>query len=121
MKVVLAAKPWTSDLSLHQIPWRDNEDHIYRDGKKKLTVGVLWDDGVVKPAPPVTRALQETVNRMKSVPDIEVVEWKPYQQKEALEILVSVLWLGLSIWPKSRCTPTDQHVNEDETLCPGRW
>ncbi|KAF7588619.1 hypothetical protein BBP40_005457 [Aspergillus hancockii] len=87
MKVVLAAKPWTSDPSLHQIPWRDNESHICWDGKKRLTVGVLWDDGVVKPAPPVSRALQETVDQLKTVPGIEVIEWKPYQQKEALEIL----------------------------------
>ncbi|KAB8201227.1 amidase signature domain-containing protein [Aspergillus parasiticus] len=88
MKTILAAKPWTTDPSLHQIPWRDNESHIYRDGKKKLTVGVLWDDGVVKPAPPVARALQEMVERLKAFPcDVEVIEWKPYQQKEALEIL----------------------------------
>ncbi|KAE8154674.1 amidase signature domain-containing protein [Aspergillus avenaceus] len=87
MKTVLAAKPWTSDPTLHQIPWRDQESHIRQDGKKKLTVGVMWDDGVVKPAPPVTRALQEVVDRLKSVSEVEVIEWKPYQQKEALEIL----------------------------------
>ncbi|KAE8395864.1 amidase signature domain-containing protein [Aspergillus alliaceus] len=87
MKTVLAAKPWTSDLTLHQIPWRDTQSHIYQDGKKKLTIGVMWDDGIVKPAPPITRALQETVERLKILPDVEVIEWKPYQQKEALEIL----------------------------------
>lgn len=91
MKTILAAKPWTTDPSLHQIPWRDNESHSYRDGKKKLTVGVLWDDGVVKPAPPVARALQEMMDRLKAFPsDVEVIEWKPYKQKEALEILVSL-------------------------------
>lgn len=92
MKTILAAKPWTGDPSLHQIPWRDNESHIYRDGKKRLTVGVIWDDGVVKPSPPVVRALQETVERLKACSsDVEVIEWKPYQQQEALDILVSLL------------------------------
>ncbi|THD00157.1 hypothetical protein EYZ11_000348 [Aspergillus tanneri] len=75
------------DSSLHQIPWRENEPLIYQNERKKLTIGVMWDDGVVKPAPPVARALRETVDRLKMVDNIEVIEWKPYQQKEALEIL----------------------------------
>ncbi|PLB50856.1 glutamyl-tRNA amidotransferase subunit A [Aspergillus steynii IBT 23096] len=87
MKTVLDAKPWLSDPTLHQIPWRGQEPLIYQNKKRKLTVGVMWEDGVVKPTPPVTRALQETVDRLKSIPGIEVIEWKPYQQTEALEIL----------------------------------
>ncbi|KAL2816577.1 glutamyl-tRNA amidotransferase subunit A [Aspergillus cavernicola] len=58
MKTVLRSKPWLSDPLLHPIPWRDDEPHIHQDGKK-LTVGVMWTDGVVNPVPAVTRALRE--------------------------------------------------------------
>lgn len=87
MKTVLSSQPWLNDPSLHPIPWRDQDSHLHHQGKK-LTVGVMWNDGVVNPTPPVTRALQEVVARLKIAPEIEVIEWKPYQQKEALEIQV---------------------------------
>ncbi|KNG91273.1 putative glutamyl-tRNA(gln) amidotransferase subunit A, partial [Aspergillus nomiae NRRL 13137] len=78
------------DPSLHQNSWRDNEPHIYRDRKKSITVGLVWDDGVVKSTPPVARALQETVESLKALSsDVEVIEWKPYQQREGSESLLA--------------------------------
>ena len=90
MKAVLGSKPWLSDPLLHPIPWRDHESHIHQDGRN-LTVGVMWNDRVVTPAPAVTRCLQEVVERLKLVSGIAVIEWKPFRQKEALEILVSIV------------------------------
>ncbi|KAJ5400918.1 hypothetical protein N7465_011407 [Penicillium sp. CMV-2018d] len=86
MKTIIESKPWINDSMMLPIPWRDQDDHIHLDNKK-LTVGVMWTDDVVTPAPAVTRALKEVVERLKLVDTIEVIEWKAYQQKEALEIL----------------------------------
>ncbi|KAJ6051851.1 hypothetical protein N7460_002385 [Penicillium canescens] len=86
MKTIIESKPWVKDSMMLPIPWRDHEKHIHLDNKK-LTVGVMWTDDVVTPAPAVTRALKEVVERLKLVDSIEVIEWKAYQQKEALEIL----------------------------------
>jgi amidase len=88
MKTIIKSKPWVHDSMMLPIPWRDQEKHIHLDNKK-LTVGVMWTDDVVTPAPAVTRALKEVVERLKLVDSIGVIEWKAYQQKEALEILVS--------------------------------
>lgn len=90
MKTIIESQPWVKDSTILPIPWRDQEKHIHKDGKK-LTVGVMWTDDVVTPAPAVRRALKEVVDRLKLVDNVEVIEWKPYQQKEALEILVSGL------------------------------
>lgn len=84
MQVVLNSKPWNDDLSLHQTPWR-----IPEPTTKKLTVGVIWDDGVVKPSPPVLRALKEVVEKLKDLPDVEVIDWAPYKHDEAMKLLVS--------------------------------
>ncbi|KAJ5951545.1 Amidase [Penicillium vulpinum] len=86
MKTIIESKPWVKDSMMLPIPWRDQEKHIHLDNKK-LTVGVMWTDNVVTPAPAVTRALKEVVERLKLVAGIEVIEWKAYKQEEALEIL----------------------------------
>ncbi|KAJ5513276.1 Amidase [Penicillium fimorum] len=86
MKTIIESKPWVTDSMMLPIPWRDQEKHIHLDNKK-LTVGVMWTDDVVTPAPAVTRALKEMVERLKLVDNIEVIEWKAYKQEEALEIL----------------------------------
>ena len=85
MKVALDAKPWVNDPSLHQKPWITGQTPT-----DKLTIGVMWDDGVVKPSPPVTRALVEVVEKLKQVPGVKIVEWKPYNHGNAMDILVSL-------------------------------
>ena len=49
------------------------------DGKKRLKVAVLWNDGVVKPHPPIIRALKEVSEKVKSIPGVEVVDWEAIQ------------------------------------------
>ena len=90
MKTVVESEPWKTDLSLHQMPWRKVGPFLGASSGKKLTVGVMWDDGVVKPAPAITRALQEVVDKLKNVPNVEVIEWKPYKHDEAIEVLVCI-------------------------------
>lgn len=97
MKTVIESQPWVKDSMMLPIPWRDQEQHIHKGGKK-LTVGVMWTDDVVTPAPAVTRALKEVVERLKSVDSVKVIEWKAFQQTEALEILVSCLLLHHDQW-----------------------
>ena len=89
MKTVLAAKPWLTDPSLLAMPWNSNSGVSKESvGSKKLKVGVLWDDGVVKPHPPVTRALREMVEKMEKLEAFEVMEFKPYKHDLAWEIIV---------------------------------
>ena len=90
MKTVIAAKPWLVESSLIPFPWRDQESYLEKVGEKKLKVGVIWDDGVVKPHPPVIRALKEVVDKLKGVQGVEIISWKPYKHDEAWEIIASL-------------------------------
>ena len=92
MKTLIAAKPWLVEPSLVPLPWRDEESHlgVTASGSKKLKIGVLWHDGVVKPHPPITWALKEMVSKLKGVEGIQVVDWKPYKHDEAWEIIASL-------------------------------
>jgi amidase len=90
MKTVLASKPWVDDPMLVPLPWRDSESYITGpEGHKKLKVGVIWDDGVVKPQPPVLRALKEVVEKLRKIDGVEVVDWEPYRHDYAWELIVS--------------------------------
>lgn len=49
------------DVSCVPVPWRDVPQTT-----EKLTFGLLMDDEVVTPHPPVVRALNETVEKLKA-------------------------------------------------------
>ena len=53
----------------------------------------MWDDGVVKPHPPVTRTLKEVTQKLQKFEDIEVVDWKPYNHDEAWSIIASLYFV----------------------------
>ena len=88
MKTIIAARPWVVEPFLLPISW--NENQLTQPKGKKLKVGILWDDGVVKPHPPVIRALREVVDKLKGIDDIETVDWKPYKHDEAWKIIASL-------------------------------
>jgi len=95
MKALLDQKPWLADPSLVPLPWRDDRDwlakgghgHGHGHGARRLKIGVLWDDGVVKPHPPVTRALREVCDQLRGRPGFELVDWLPYRHDHAWDIL----------------------------------
>ncbi|KAF2454224.1 putative glutamyl-tRNA amidotransferase subunit A [Lineolata rhizophorae] len=93
MRACLRQRPWVRFPSLLPLPWREGEgwERTAEGGcVKKLKVGVLWDDGVVRVHPPVRRALKETVDALKKVEGVEIVEWKPYKHDLAWEIIASL-------------------------------
>lgn len=91
MKTLIEQKPWLSDPSMVPLKWNTSESHlVQRHGQKKLKVAVMWHDGVVKPHPPVTRALTEMASKLKKTPGIEVVDWIPHKHDEGWDIISSL-------------------------------
>jgi amidase len=82
-KAVVDAQPWLVDPKCLPIPWRTVEP------KKKLKIAVLWNDGIVMPTPPITRALKETVEKLKAAGH-ELVNWDPVLHPKALDFLVRI-------------------------------
>ncbi|KAL9083098.1 MAG: hypothetical protein Q9159_005972 [Coniocarpon cinnabarinum] len=86
MRTVLAPSPWLTEPSLVPLPWREDVDFL----PKKLKVGVMWDDGVVKPHPPIQRALRGTVANLREAGDVEIVDWHPHQHDYAWRLIQSL-------------------------------
>lgn len=84
-KSVIETEPWLIDPKCVPIPWRTVEP------PKKLKIGILWNDGVVMPTPPVTRALKATVAKLRSAGH-ELVDWDCEGHAEAAQILVSHIY-----------------------------
>lgn len=64
MEALAESKPWESDPYVAPIAWR-KQDCSLPPGTK-LRVGFIIDDGVVKPQPPVARAVQQVVGALEA-------------------------------------------------------
>ncbi|THH27944.1 hypothetical protein EUX98_g6243 [Antrodiella citrinella] len=58
-KAVLDAKPWDRDPLVVRKPWSEREYALeYHNGGVAMCFAIMWDNGVVKPHPPLVRALK---------------------------------------------------------------
>lgn len=85
MKAVLSAEPWMLDPKVAPIPWRDD---VYTSTlSRKLVIGVLRDDGVVRVHPPIRRVLDAVARKLEAAGH-EIVEWAPNGHAEAIAVMV---------------------------------
>ena len=98
---VLGERPWELDPILVSMPF--NEDayalkdlqlkkgssepaECYAAGKTQLCFAIEWDDGIVHPHPPITRALRETKAKLEAAGH-KVIDWVPYDHLRAYDII----------------------------------
>ncbi|CDK28590.1 unnamed protein product [Kuraishia capsulata CBS 1993] len=79
MKAYAEAEPWKLDPSLIPRKWED----VTLD-PSKLKVAIMWDDGEVKPHPPIQRGLKFAAEKLKAA-GVELVDWKPVMPGKAFE------------------------------------
>ena len=95
MESILSQEPWLHDPMVHEMPWRDEEEkEIFdiiksADKGKRLAFGVLENDGIVTPLPPVRRAIDMVVKTLEKLGH-KVVKWNPPSHQEGNKILVSL-------------------------------
>jgi amidase len=87
MRTMIDAEPWLSEPALIPIPWNSN---FQISVGQPLKIAVMWNDAVVTPHPPITRALQRFIARLATIPNVEVVDWRPYLHDEAWAIISSL-------------------------------
>lgn len=106
MKTVVGMEPWLEDPKCLPIPWRTVEP------KAKLKLGVIWDDGIVRPTPPVRRALKETVDKLKAA-GFDIVDWDPVLHKEICQVLTKFFVADGGITVRKMLEPTDEPFQEN--------
>ncbi|BGP10356.1 Acetamidase [Rhodotorula toruloides] len=68
MRSVIASEPWRIDPTCVPMPWKPVTLN------RPLRIGVLRDNGMVRPHPPIRRMLDETVEKLK-VAGHEIIDW----------------------------------------------
>jgi len=72
-KSLLSQQPWLHDPSVHELPWRAEQEEAVlnliraKETPGQLAFGIFKDDGAVTPHPPVKRAMEiitETIQRL---------------------------------------------------------
>ncbi|KAI8946705.1 amidase signature domain-containing protein [Xylaria longipes] len=90
VRTVLSARPWLREPSLVRLPWREGGEEGEEVKRGKLRVGVIWDDGVVRPHPPVAAALSHVVQKLRESGEVEVVDWECWKHDLAWEIIAKL-------------------------------
>ncbi|KAI2773972.1 amidase [Daldinia loculata] len=84
MKELIRLEPWKHDARCVPIPWREE---IFEDFRSKpLTIGLLIDDGVVRPHPPITRVLLSLVESLEAAGH-DIVEWNSNLHAECIQVM----------------------------------
>lgn len=98
-RALLAREPWLRDPEVVQLPWRQetytsvSKTAKGEEGTRKLRFGILRDDGICRPQPPVKRAIGLTVDAIKKLGH-EVVEWTNPPSHSVATRLVYSTWLS---------------------------
>ncbi|USW55021.1 Putative amidase [Septoria linicola] len=136
MRAVIGQKPWLVDPNLVSMPWKEESQlRSGQDGRRKLRVGIMEDDGIVRPHPPILRGLRSMVERLCRDPDIECVDFPAYKHDEAWKLTSTLYfadggaeemeaidasrepWLPLSEWVvKENANVRELHVRDSWKL-----
>jgi len=88
---MLQYEPWYLEAPLLNMPWKEE----VAQGKglpANLSFGILWDDGVVAPHPPIRAALERTKSALLAAGH-EVINWKPLDHKLSWDLIVKLYLL----------------------------
>lgn len=88
-RTMLQYEAWLIEHAVLEIPWRAE----VVEGKtlpKRLSFAILWDDGVVKPHPPLVREMQR-VKKALLAAGHEVIDWQPLEHQEGWDLIVRLL------------------------------
>lgn len=91
MSFLLSSKNevWSKEASLLEMSWRGDQGRLgdWNQGKRKLRVGIMRSDGVVKPLKPIERALEVVIEKLKESGLVELVEVEGWKSKEGWELI----------------------------------
>ncbi|ORY24225.1 amidase signature domain-containing protein [Naematelia encephala] len=84
LKTVLNAKPWMGEQSLVPLPWREAS---LVGCTRPLRIGIMSNDGVVIPQPPIRRALRTVAKALAADKQFELVDFIPYEHEIGVDLV----------------------------------
>ncbi|KAH7325398.1 amidase [Rhizoctonia solani] len=87
-RVVSSYEPWNIDPETLAFPW--NSSLTEPEAGKKLVIGLLTDDGVVAPHPPIVEQLHKARAALVAAGH-EVIDFEPQDSMQAFELILKLL------------------------------
>ena len=84
MRECILAEPWTLDPNVTPIRWR--EEIFQSVQKRPLRVGVIFDDGVVKPHPEIEAAVHLAADMLEAAGH-EIIAWDTSDHMDCIKIM----------------------------------
>ncbi|KAH7009617.1 amidase signature domain-containing protein [Ilyonectria destructans] len=91
MSVVASTKPYLEDPRLIPIPWTGSA-LTQKPSRAPLKIGIMMNDGVIEPQPPVTRALKWAQSQIKKSSDLILKSFQPYETAKAMQNIRLAYW-----------------------------
>lgn len=79
MEVYTSQSPWLTDPGILPIPWRGDIVSNYAYPNRKLRIAYITDDGVIRPQPPIVRAVESTISNLTTAGH-ECISWNHIAQ-----------------------------------------
>ncbi|CDO73100.1 hypothetical protein BN946_scf185007.g154, partial [Trametes cinnabarina] len=90
-RVMLQYEPWLVEPPLLEMPWK--QDVAEGAGiPERLTIAILWDDGVVTPHPPILDALKRAKDALLAAGH-DVITWDPLGHQESWGLILKLYFL----------------------------
>ncbi|KAF9066614.1 amidase signature domain-containing protein [Rhodocollybia butyracea] len=119
--VVFAAQPWLQNMALVPLPWK-REPMKWSGTGGKIRLGVMWNDLVVLPQPPIRRALQAMVDVLKETGNYEIIDYEPTYHKDLVLMAQKLYFVDGGASGRARAAATGEplcHLSEWVLSLPG--
>ncbi|KXJ87175.1 amidase [Microdochium bolleyi] len=84
MKLAIEAEPWTTDPLIPPLPWREK---VFQEFcTRKLVIGTMLDDGMVRPHPPIERVFSDLAAKLRAAGH-GLVEWSSSANADCIQIM----------------------------------
>jgi amidase len=107
-KAIIDAQPWRKDPLALRIPWNEDAYNLNDHGNGTgLCFAFIWDDGVVKPHPPLYRAMLRA-KRALIAAGHKVIDWENLKHLEILQNLSHIYCADAGEDFTRACAPTGE-------------
>jgi len=90
-KAIIDSDPWLKDPLVVRKEWSQQEyELVDHGGGKNLCFAIMWDNEVVRPHPPLHRAMQITKDALEAAGH-KVIDWVPHRHMEIYKCAQTIL------------------------------
>lgn len=101
-----------SRMGLSTVSYVWGQDTQGFDAERPLRIGVMADDGVVRPHAAIQRGIESARKRFSKVPNVELVPYTPYGGAQGLELIHTLYFADGGDTVRKICRAADEPVHK---------